>query len=158
MLDLIKRQIEHEFDNMYKYQKISMILNIQGFENLSKYFKKWADEEKSHALWCQEFLEGINMYVDFNINSNTSLSIDNSVLSLVELVLETELKTNDMLDECLEESCLEGNSKIIMAFIENKMIQEQIEETDKANTLLDKIKNIGNDKAFLQLFDSEFGD
>jgi len=157
MLDLLKRQIEHEFSNMHKYQKISMILNVQGFENLSKYFKDWANEEKTHALWVQEFLENINKYVDFNISSIDSIIENSSVISLAELVLKTELETNNMLDECLEESCVEGNSKIIMTFIENKMLQEQIEETDKAYTFLDKIKNIGENKALLQIFDSKFG-
>jgi ferritin len=157
MLALLQRQIEHEFSNMYKYQKISMILNVQGFEKISNYFKEWANEEKSHALWVQEFLEDINQYVDFNIMSTTSISGDSSIISIAELVLETELMTNDMLDECLDEACSEGNSKIIMTFIQNKMLQEQIEETNKAYTFLDHAKNIMNaNKSALQLFNSEF--
>lgn len=158
LIDLLKRQISHEITNMYKYQKIAMYLNIKGFTNLSNYYKKWSDEEKKHSIWVQEFLENLNIYVDYEVSAVESFSLEVPFSKLTELTLETELLTTKMLEECLSESYNIGNTSLASEFILNTMIKEQIEETAKANTINDQIKNIGENSALLQLFDNEFDD
>lgn len=156
LIDLFKRQISHEIVNMYKYQKIAMYLNIKGFLNLSNYYKKWSEEEKKHSIWIQEFLEDLNIYVDYDILAVESFSLDVPFTQLTQLTLDTEFLTTKMLEECLIESYNVGNTALASEFLLNTMIKEQREETGKANTINDQIKNIGDNISLLQLFDNMF--
>lgn len=156
MISLLARQINHELNNSYKYQQIAMYLDVKGLKNLAKYYKDWSKEEKEHGIWVQEFLESINVYVDFS-GSLEGIVIPDSINGFAELTLATENQTTEMLGECLtqsyKEECCYG--KLVTAFIQNKMLQEQIEETEKASTLNDQVKNLGS-IGLLQLFDSSF--
>ena len=154
MIELFKRQIEHEIHNSIIYQEIAMWLDVKGFSNLSAYYKKWSDEEKSHGMWVQEFLEQLNVYINIGSISIERLNLENDVLKFAEVTLQTEIETTEMLEECLRESY--NTSSLSTVFLLNTMLKEQIEETAKANKIKDTVSNIGNNLALLQLFDNTF--
>lgn len=154
MLNLLERQVCHELQNMYKYQKIAMWLNVKGFTNLSKYFKEWSLEEKDHSMWVQEFLEGLNIFLDF-VPTFENVQLDDNFKSFLPIVIDTENLTTEYLNECLAQSYKETSvyKYLVTEFILNKMLKEQAEETDKALTLKDKVENMGNDLAEMQILD-----
>lgn len=157
MISFLKRQIEHELSNSAIYQKIAMWLDIKGFSNISNYYKDWSLEEKDHAMWVQEFLEGLNIFVSISDIKIPNLDLDSNVTNFVNVTYDTEMLTTKMLEECLEESYKGGNTTLVTVFLLNKMLDEQIEETAKANKIKDTINNIGDNLALLQIFDSNFG-
>lgn len=158
MISYLKRQLEHEIKNSIIYRNISQYLDVKGFKNLSKYYKDWSSEESKHATWVQEFLESMNIYIDYDVNCKIDLGLETSLLKFVELTVKTEEETTKMLAECLTMSYNEDPLLLTTVFIQDTMLKEQIEEMDKASTLYDQLKNIGENSALLQLYDNDFGD
>jgi len=156
MIELLKRQHSHEVHNSLIYKNISHYLNVLGFTNLSKYYASWSVEETGHSNIIKDFLEALNIFIDYEVSINTSiLDLGASLTRFAQVTLDTENKTTEMLEECLRESYMTGNTSMATMMLQD-MIKEQIEETDKANTLNDQISNIGENRALMQLYDMNF--
>lgn len=120
------------------------------------YWNEWSVEEKNHSQWVKNFLQDLNIPLfpaptesfDYNLNVN--------LLEFVSVTIDRENKTTDLYHNILDTAMDMENSGMLVQFA-NKMLNEQIEETDKALTIQDKLTNIGDNKALLQLFDNTFG-
>lgn len=154
-LNLIYR---HERHNSYVYAKISNYLNVQGYLNLSKYYLDWSNHEMEHSRIVLKF------YNDNNLNLDASISIDPLDIDLtkmdithfVEITKEVENETTELYSQLLELSEEENNQ--FAKRLAHYFLTEQQEETDRANNIYDKITNIGNNRALLQIFDNGFGE
>jgi len=146
----------HELHNSYVYSKISNFLNIEGYENLGMYYEDWASEEQEHALVVKEFCESNNICIDMSIPID-GLDIDLKIMPIIHfatVTVDIENETSDLYNELLEMGEESGNG-FVKKFAYN-FLEEQIEETGKASTIFDKVKNIGDNRALLQLFDNTF--
>lgn len=146
----------HELHNAYVYSKISNFLNVEGFKNIAKYYQEWSQHEISHSISVKDFCDSNNINIDMSISIDP-INIDlknESIVYFSKLTLETENLTTDLYNKLLELG-EENNNGFVKKFAYN-FLEEQIEETDKALTLYDSIKNIGEDRKYLQLFDNTF--
>jgi ferritin len=76
------------------------------------------------------------------------------IIHFATVTVDIENETSDLYNELLELGEESGNG-FVKKFA-YKFLKEQIEETDKASTIFDKVKNIGDNRALLQLFDNTF--
>lgn len=154
----LKMAYAHEMHNMLLYNEISSVLNVNGFRKLAKYYESWASEEKSHAGMVFDFMNQLNIPISNIPFDKLHFTVDFSVITnFAEVTLNTENETTKLYDELLQDAMEFEDSAMLIQFC-NKMLNEQIEETGKANDINDMISNIGNNRAMLQLFDNTFGD
>lgn len=153
---VLQKAYAHETKNMMIYTEISSWLNTLGFENLSKYYLDWACEERNHSLWIKEFMDSLNIQIKNTPFDYMKFTLDLSNLTNFAVkTLETEDETTKLYDELLQSALDFDDSALLVQFC-NKMLIEQIEETNKALTIHDKIMNIGENRAFMQIFDQGF--
>lgn len=155
VVNMFNYAYHHEISNSIFYDYISSHLSVLGFDNISEYWREWSIEEKEHGKWVKDFMQNLNIPLlpthleDFDYDLNKSLS------EFVNITLDRENKTTDIYHNLLGIAMDLENSAMLIQFT-NKMLQEQIEETNKALTLVDQINNIGDNKALMQLFDLSY--
>ena len=146
----------HERHNAYVYSKVYNFLDVMGYKNIAKYYLEWSNHENTHAELVLDFANTNNIHIDMSIPIDP-LDIDLINLPIshfATLTLDVENETTELYNQFLEMG-EEDNNTFVRRFSLD-FILEQMEETDKANTIKDRINNIGNDKALLQLFDNTF--
>lgn len=155
-LDHLSVLYRHERHNSYVYAYISNYLNVIGFKNLSQYYRDWSNHEKEHSELVQNFANSNNIVIDVS-QSIEPLGIDLykfPITKFAEVTLEVENKTTDLYNKYLEIG-EEDDNPLIRRFALDFILEQQ-EETGKAYDIHDSIMNIGDNKAFIQLFDSTY--
>lgn len=154
--NFLSRIYGHERHNSYVYSAISNYLNVLGYKNLSKYYEEWSQHEIEHSMLVRDFCNSNDIFIDMSIPI-IGLDINLQLLPLTHfsiVTIDVEAETTDLYNELLEMGVSAGNG-FIKKFAYD-FLQEQQEETDKANTLFARVQNIGDSKTFLQLFDNTF--
>lgn len=147
----------HELHNSYVYAKISNYLDVLGYKNLAEYWISWSNEEKRHSERCLAFANDNNINIDMSIPIEPiNVDLSNQALTyFVDLTLETENKTTDLYNQYMELG-EEDNNPFVRRFASDFILEQQ-EETGKAYAIRDSIKNIGDNRALLMIFDNTFG-
>jgi len=155
-IDILSQAYRHELHNMYSYQKISNFLDVKGYKKLSKYWDDWSKEEYHHAQLVKEFCNDNNILI--NMDSDILLpdfDLENfPITHFVDVTYEVEQSTSDIYNKMYSYAIGISNGFLVDFALD--FLKEQREETQKANTLRDSIKNIGDSTSILQLFDNSF--
>jgi len=153
---LLNDQITHEMTNSKKYRIVTAWLRKEGYEGLASYFDKWSKEEDDHARWVQGYLMDRNACVDVPATEEVLMDFKDLV-EVADFVQRTEVETSGLLYKIMEVAKTE-NCYMTQDFILNKMIHEQIEEEDKAQTLVDLANKSRGDIAAILVIDQKYGD
>ena len=146
----------HEVRNSLIYAQISSYLSVNGYRNLSAYYSKWAEEERGHSMLVKDFMDSLNIMIDGSGIDKLQYQIDfSSLTSFGKTTLEVENQTTAIYDELLQ-LAMDFDDSALLSVFANKLLSEQLEETAKANDINDMLINIGDNRAFLQLFDNTF--
>jgi len=146
----------HEIHNSYVYSKISNFLNVEGYKKLSKYYEDWSNHEMEHSVLVRDFCNSNNIIIDMSTPID-GLDIDLKILPITHfsiVTVDVENETTDLYNDLLE-MAHESNNGFIKKFAYD-FLAEQQEETDKALSICDSLKNIGDSRSLLQLFDNTF--
>ena len=153
---MLNNQIAHELTNSKKYRVVCSWLRYEGYEGLASYFDKWSKEEDDHARWILSYIVDRNGCVD--IPTTESVNMDfKSLIQVAEYVLSTEQETTSLLYKIMEQAKME-NCYMSQDFLLTKMIHEQIEEEDKAQTLYDLCEKAKDNIAAIMAIDDKYGD
>jgi len=156
VISLLQKSYIHEIRNSLIYSEISSYLNVMGYKNLSSYYSKWSDEEREHSKWVKGFMESLNIQIENSPFNDIPFVVDKTTLTaFARQTVEVENATTEMYDELLQIAHEFTSSAMLISFC-NRLISEQIEETNKALDIHDSVMNIGDNKAMLQLFDNTF--
>ena len=156
IIDYLGVLYRHERHNSYVYSKISNFLNVEGFKKLSKYYEEWSNHEMEHSILVRNFCNSNNIIIDMS-KPIDGLDINLEILPITHFSIVTVDVENETTD--LYNDLLKMGHEIDNGFIKKfaySFLEEQQEETDKALTLYDSIKNIGDNRSLLQLFDNTF--
>lgn len=155
-IDYLGQLYRHERHNSYVYSQVSNFLNVQGYKNLSKYYEDWSQHEIEHSMKVRDFANANNLILDMNQDIKAlDIDLSNQPISyFADLTVQVENETSDMYNTYLKMGYSENNG-FIQRFSHDFLL-EQIEETDKATSIHDSIKNIGDNRSMLQLFDNSF--
>jgi ferritin len=155
MIAKLNYAYHHEYSNSLFYDYIASYLNVMGFDNLSDFWADWSGEEKKHSQWVKEFLQDLNIPLSPASLENFDYDLNKGLIEFVNITLDREDKTTQLYHDILDVALELENSGLLVQFA-NKMLIEQTEETNKALTIKDKVSNIGDDKALLQIFNNTF--
>lgn len=149
---LLNKQVAHELTNYQIYMKIYNILSVAGYTNMASYFKKQGVDESGHQQIVLDYCTDRNEIVSFE-QINTP-EVPMQVTAIADLYLATEISTTNALKD-LYRLCL-AKMDFLSAEKIRQMLTEQIEEEASALDFRDKVKNIGETPAMLQIFDNTF--
>ena len=146
----------HEKHNSLTYKHIQSILDVNGFKNLASYYRKWAEEESQHSEWVLEFMLQMNIPLSVS-NIEISTITNDNIFAFPAITAQIEDSTTKLWQEFYEMS--ENDMSIGAGMASQfalKLLKEQAEETGKAQDLVDQISNLGESRAFLQIYDNTF--
>jgi ferritin len=132
VLELMQRQVDHEFENERLYLSMSIWLHSNGFIQTAKFFSRHSVEERGHGM---DFINAmLKQKVAIKTPYTTDIERDfTDVRSLLVIAVEQEEKTSKMILE-LHKKAIEENS--LFSEVSTKYVEEQMEETQLFNSLL----------------------
>ena len=151
LASLINRQICREIESSQIYRNMHGWLRYNGYEGFAKKYKEYYLEELKHA----------DMFMDHLLDRNGILECSciecctddyNSILNIVEKTLEHEQFVTSSITEVYNSV---NDTDLISKQFLYKMLNEQIEEEEKAQTLVDRVKLAGNDRSAILVLDGQ---
>lgn len=145
VIDILEQRILAEEMSSRLYQDMSLWFDNRGYANLAKLYKKYADEEFEHSNWAKEFLLSYDIKPVLPPLQSPEAEYT-SCSEILDATLEHELL---IAKEC---SALAKNAldlgEMTLHSLGMKYCHEQIEEINKATTLIDTYKLTNSDILF----------
>lgn len=147
-------RIEQEEYSSRIYLAMSMWLNNEGYTGAASLWRKYSNEELNHADWARTYL------LSFGIQPLTpklELPPQNftGLPQIIQMSFEHEIEISKQIKDVASKSFREGDHMLYELAL--KYLKEQVEELDKTQTWVDKLKAFGTDKIALRLLDNEMG-
>jgi ferritin len=151
VIDLLNYRIQQEQYSSKIYEQMYLYLANESFFNAAKVWKKFSEEELSHAEWAKDYLMSFNIMPEL-------MQIDeppNNFSSIEDIIQQTfdheVLVTQQCLDLTKKAFTLQDFTLLELGLKFNK---EQKEEMDKAYGLLD-VMRLTSDKLILDKYIGE---
>jgi ferritin len=150
--ELLNRQVELEASSSQYYLAMASWAEVNGYNGVSKFLYKHADEERMHMLKLIHFINerGGHGVVPALKAPNSKFK---GIQEIFETILKHEIHVSTEINK-LVGSCLAEKDYTTHNFLQ-WYVSEQIEEEALARTILDKLNLIGNDKGGMYLFDRD---
>ncbi len=154
LIDLCNYRIQQEEYSSRIYSAMSRWLDDKSYVGAAKLWKKYSDEELTHAEIIYSFL------LDLGIRPVTPelpkpQQDFKGLVDIVNLSYEHEVEVYNQCSE-LAKVAFEEN-QLMLYPIALKLTQEQAEEVGKTLKIIDMIDSFGDDKTSLLLIDIELG-
>lgn len=150
-IELLNLRIKQEEESSRLYDQMRLWFDDKGYINLAKLYKKYADEEMTHANWAKEYL------IDYGFNPELSAleKPRNDWESPIDIFTATldheEFVTTEIAK--IGKVALEAGDYVLFALV-SKYQAEQQEEISKAVNNLD-IAQLTNDNLILDQYIGE---
>lgn len=153
-LKLLNYRIEQEEASSRLYLAMSVWLDNNGYSGAASLWKKYSDEELTHANWSREYLLAMGVTPSVPMLSAPK----SNFAGLPEIIKESYDHEIVVTKQCkqLAAACLKGGDYLLFQ-LAGKFLKEQIEEHEKMQNLMDKLAAFGTDKIALRLLDNELG-
>ena len=148
----LNRQVELEADSSQYYLAMASWAETKGFNGISQFLYRHADEERQHMLKLIRFINERGGHAIVPALKKPAVSFK-SLNDVFELVFEHEKKVTEEING-LVDNCLREKDYTTHNFLQ-WYVSEQIEEESLARKILDKLHLIGGDKGGMYLFDRE---
>lgn len=149
---LLNHQIELEFESSQYYLSMASWAEKNGLEGVSKFLYTHAEEERGHMLKLFHFINDRGGYALVPTIGAPPKQYK-GVREIFTKILQHERIVSKEINE-LVDACLKSKDYTTHNFLQ-WYVAEQIEEEKLAQTLLDKLDLIGEDKGGLYLFDRD---
>lgn len=155
LIDLLNYRIQQEEYSSRMYLAMSMYLNDKGYLGAAKLWKKYSDEEMTHAHWAYSFL------LDLGLQPKVP-SLDappQTFEGLVDIVYKSyqhEVVVYNQCSELAKAAMAEGN--MLLYPLALKYTSEQVEELGKLQNWIDRIETFGKEPMLLRELDDEMGE
>ncbi len=149
---LLNQQVELEASSSQYYLAMASWAEVKGYNGVSKFLYKHADEERLHMLKLIMF---VNERGGHGLVPKLAAPPANfkGIQEVFEQILKHEIhvsgEINKLVDRCLAEKDYTTHNFL------QWYVSEQIEEEALARNILDKLNLIGNDKGGMYLFDRD---
>jgi ferritin len=130
----LESRIQHEEFSSRLYEDMFLWFDDKGYKNLAKLYKKYSEEELAHAGWAKEFL------LSYKIKPCLKpLQSPEAEYKDCKAILEATLEHETMITKECEALAVEAlkRGEMTLYGLGMKYCAEQVEEMDKAYTLLD---------------------
>ena len=154
--DALNEHVKWELYSGYMYLSMATWFYEQNLPGFAKFFRAHAKEEQEHAIKIFDYIVERGGRVTLQTIDQPP-SEWNSPLSVLEEVYNHEVKVSGMINELMRLAKSE-NDYMTQDFLLTKMIREQIEEEDKAQTLVDLTMKAKDDIAAILAIDDKYGE
>jgi len=147
-------RIEQEEYSSRIYLSMSMWLNNEGYTGAASLWRKYSNEELTHADWARTYLlsfgiQPLTPKLEMPMQNFTGLP------QIIQMSFEHEIDISKQIKEVASKAFKEGDHMLYELAL--KYLKEQVEEHDKTQTWVDKLKAFGTDGVALRLLDNEMG-
>jgi ferritin len=144
-------QMNFEFSSGYLYWAMAAWCNIQGYDNLEKFFNEAGDEEFEHANKIETYLLDRGYFLEYDPSQGQVINPGKwqSLYEVFSEALDHERMVTESIKSLFEEARIMGDyqtEKFLHWFLE-----EQIDEEVKFETLLKLLEASGNDEYAINL-------
>ncbi len=152
--DALVLQLNKEFQSSYIYLGMSAYASKVGLNGSSSWFLVQYQEEVAHAMKLFKYLE--NQEVHVTLPKIEEANVDfKSILDTFKKALAHEMKMSANLNE-LSDLTMKNKDHATYNMLQ-WYVTEQVEEEATLNTIIDKIKLVGDDGYGLYAIDQELG-
>lgn len=153
-IKLINYRIEQEELSSRIYRGMYVWLDMNGYR-AAKLWKKYSDEEQSHADAFYGYLLDLNVMPDVPALPK----VENNFASLMDVAqksLQHEILVTNQIEALSNQAMKSGDTKTMA--MAQKYLLEQIEELSKTQYWVDRLKLAGDDKSAILEIDEEMGE
>lgn len=150
----LQYRIQQEEQSSRLYLSMSMWLNNEGYTGAAKLWKKYADEEMTHADWAKDYLLAMGVNPETPVLAAQPTSFE-GLPAIIKASFEHEITITKQIKTMASEALKQGDHMLYELAL--RYLKEQVEELDKAQTWLDKLTAFGEDKIALRMLDEEMG-
>lgn len=154
IIEKLQYRIQQEELSSRLYKSMSIWLNLNGYENASKVWCEYANEEMEHAQWVYDYLLELNIKPEVqNLEA-----VESNFKDFPQIIAKSYMHEKEVTDQCKElaKLCAEENDFMTMN-VAQKFLAEQADEMSKVQLHVDKLKTFGTSKEALKLFDMDLG-
>ena len=154
IIKAINTQIKNEFDNAFLYLSIASWCEENNLSGFAKWNLAQFKEEQEHAMKFYNYVFERQGKVDV-MEVEQPKQKWNNIVDVFEDVVKREEETTTNIYK-LYEIAKNENDYTTLSFLQ-WFLEEQVEEESTANTILSKLKMIGDSRSALMCLDSEAG-
>lgn len=153
-LELLQQRNHEEEKSARLYEDMYMFLSNAGYTNLGKLWHNYAHEELTHADWSRTYMLSLGIQPELR----PMPKLTGNYQGLVDVIEKSYQHEIEITKQCqtLAATALKHNDHMLYD-LALKFLREQIEEIDKMQNWMDKIKTFGSDKVALRLLEDEAG-
>lgn len=150
IINLLNYRIQQEELSSRIYEQMALWLDNKGFKNFGALYYKYASEEMNHAKWAKDYL--LSYGIEPELKALTAPDLDYSTFKqIAELTLQHE---QEITKQCNELAKVSNELSCYTCFdLALKYCKEQVEELDKAQTLIDQLNTFGDSKESLLILE-----
>lgn len=153
---LLNYRIEQEEASARLYLAMSMCLNNEGYTGAAKLWKKYSDEEMSHANWARDYLLAMGVTPATPALAQQPTDFPGCLVQIIKDSFDHEIVVTKQIKVLAGEAFKQGDHMLYDLAL--SYLKEQVEEHDKTQTWLDKLLAFGSDPIALRLLDNEMGE
>lgn len=150
----LQYRIQQEEQSSRIYQSMSLWLNNEGYSGAASLWMKYSQEELAHANWSREYLLAMGIVPEVPLLTAQPTSYK-GLPQIIEASYDHEITITKQCKELADRAFKCGDHMLYTLGLQ--YLKEQIEEHDKMQTWLDKLKTFGTDKIALRMLDEEMG-
>lgn len=152
---LLNYRIEQEEYSSRVYLAMSMWLNDNGYMGAAKLWKKYSDEELSHADKAREILLAFGIQPETPLLQKPTQTFQ-GLPDIIRKSYDHEVEVTNQCAALTKSAMNEGNFMVMELGLWYS--KEQVEELDKLQTFIDKLDAFGEDKLAMRFLDNEMGE
>jgi ferritin len=145
-------QINRELSSEYEYLAMAAYFDSENLDGFTNFFKVQAAEEHFHAMKIFNFVNAMDGRVILKALKEPKADYS-SIYDVFEAALKQEQFIADCIDNLMDMS-IKDNNHAVMSFLK-WYVDEQVEEINLFNTLISKVKLVGNEGHGILMLDNE---
>jgi ferritin len=155
-VEYLNYRIQQEEYSSRIYMAMTMWLDEKGFKGAAALWRKYSDEELTHADIARKYLLSFGVQPLTPRLDPPQQDFSGSLPQIVELSYEHEIEVSTQIKKMADHAL--GMKDHILYELCLGYLKEQVEEHDKMQTWMDKLKTFGKDPLALRLLDNDMGE
>lgn len=152
---LLNYRIEQEEQSSRIYLAMSMWLTNTGYLGAGKLWRKYANEEMSHAEWARDYILAMGCQPSVPALKSPQQSFVD-LPQIVKMSYDHEIEVTKQIKEFAKKALTTGDTMVFT--LTQKYLAEQVEEHDKLQNFVDRISAFGVSPILMRELDDEMGD
>jgi len=156
VVEYLNYRIQQEEYSSRIYMSMTMWLDEKGFKGASALWRKYSDEELTHADIARKYLLSFGVQPVTPRLDSPQQDFPGSLPEIVKLSYKHEIEVSTQIKKMADHAL--GTKDHILYELCLSYLKEQVEEHDKMQTWMDKLKTFGTDPLALRLLDNDMGE